>query len=588
MKILDELPEHLKKYIVTQDPQNYSYKEKAVWRLILNQLTRYLKIHAHEFYCEGMEKTGLSAEEIPDIQKLSLRLQKFGWNACPVSGFIPPAAFMELQAYAILPIASDLRSLDHLLYTPAPDIVHEAAGHAPFLAHPEYAQYLQTYAQVAKNALINKSDLEVYQAIRILSDLKEHPDSSAAEIAEAEKNLRTVSNCISEISEATYLSRMNWWTAEYGLIGDLNNPKIYGAGLLSSVGESKHCLSNKVKKLELNMDCIQYGYDITEQQPQLFVTPSFKYLSAVLDELAAQMAYRQGGLVSLKKLIASKTVNTVSLNSGLQISGVLDSFKGENNILFLKFSGKCQLAFAGEQIMGQGIADHPQGFSSPIGLLKNNDRCLSDFQTADWQKLGIEISDQKSTQDFYPIKEQTLQFEFRSGIILKGTPFRIYKKGGKNILMTFKNAEMKLADEILFQPDWGLFDLALGSEVSSVSGGPADRLLFGGSDDFPNLKVKPKEPIKKDSPQFELDQFYKEVRKLRTDLKANPETQSAAIDKISQKFLKQFPTEWLLGLEIYELIKKSKTKNFEKDILGKLKSADPEMNNLIQDSLKNI
>ena len=68
------------------------------------------------------------------------------------------------------------------------------------------------------------------------------------------------------------LSRMNWWTVEYGLIGNIKNPKIYGAGLLSSVSESENCLNNKIKKIPFDLDCINYAYDITEQQPQLFVT----------------------------------------------------------------------------------------------------------------------------------------------------------------------------------------------------------------------------------------------------------------------------------------------------------------------------
>src|SRR5690606_26851802 len=146
----------------------------------------------------------------------------------------PPAIFMEMQARCILPIARDMRSIEHLLYTPAPDIVHEAAGHAPMVAHPEYSQYLKEYAQVAKNAIISSEDMAVYEAIRLLSDVKENPQSTAEEIKAAGNRLQAAVSHVSYVSEATQLSRMNWWTAEYGLIGTLENPKIYGAGLLSS------------------------------------------------------------------------------------------------------------------------------------------------------------------------------------------------------------------------------------------------------------------------------------------------------------------------------------------------------------------
>ena len=80
---------------------------------------------------------------------------------------------------------------------------------------------------------------------------------------------------------------MNWWTVEYGLIGDIKCPQIYGAGLLSSVSESQNCLSKEVKKIPFSLDCINTSYDITEPQPQLFVTPNFEKLSEVLDEIVS-------------------------------------------------------------------------------------------------------------------------------------------------------------------------------------------------------------------------------------------------------------------------------------------------------------
>src|SRR5690606_34246339 len=136
----------------------------------------------------------------------------------------------------------------------------------------------------------------------------------------AQKALESVSAQVSHVSEATELSRMNWWTAEYGLIGPLKNPKIFGAGILSSVGEARWCLSDKVKKIPLTVECTQQSYDITEPQPQLFVTPSFAHLGDVLHEFSKSMAYRKGGRHGMDRAIRAKTVNTAELNSGLQIS----------------------------------------------------------------------------------------------------------------------------------------------------------------------------------------------------------------------------------------------------------------------------
>ena len=155
---IEFLPPHLRKYVVEQHYEKYTPIDQAVWRYILRQLRAFLSVNAHECYLEGLDKTGIDVERIPNIDEVSAKLQKFGWRAYPVSGFIPPAAFMELQSLGVLPIASDMRTLEHLLYTPAPDIVHEAAGHAPILVHPEFAEYLRQYAQVAKKAIIRSEE----------------------------------------------------------------------------------------------------------------------------------------------------------------------------------------------------------------------------------------------------------------------------------------------------------------------------------------------------------------------------------------------------------------------------------------------
>ena len=182
---------------------------------------------------------------------------------------------MQFQAHSILPIASDMRTVKHMTYTPAPDIVHEAAGHSPMISDPDYAEYLKYYGEIARKSISSSEDYKLYVAIRTLSDIKEDPQSTQVDIKKSENNLKKAIEAISYISEAAYLSRINWWTVEYGLIGTKNNSKIYGAGLLSSVGESENCLNNKIKKIPFDLDCINYAYDITEQQPQLFVTKNY-------------------------------------------------------------------------------------------------------------------------------------------------------------------------------------------------------------------------------------------------------------------------------------------------------------------------
>lgn len=537
------LPDHLKKYIVDQNDQKYTPKEQAVWRYILRQLKNYLKDHAHESYLEGLEKTGVSAEEIPMIQDISKHLEKFGWRALPVSGFIPPAAFMELQSLCVLPIASEMRSIDHLKYTPAPDIVHEAAGHAPFLAHPEFAEYLKKYSMVAKKAIISKEDLDIYEAIRVLSDLKENPTSTPEQISLAEKHLSAVVEQNKTVSEAAELGRMNWWTAEYGLIGDIRQPKIFGAGLLSSVGESKAYLDAKVKKLPLTIDCLKYSYDITEQQPQLFVTPNFKHLETVLFEMADRMAYKVGGVYGLEKAKQSQTVNTVVLNSGVQVSGILSSYEHHNDsVEFIQFSSPTQICVDDIQLPDQGKDYHTAGFSSPIGKLRGISTCPSEMSNEQWETLGLQLG-------------QKLILNYENGFIIEGIYFGRTVRHNKTILLKLKDAMIKKGDKIYYKPEWGPFDLLLGSSVTSVFGGPADRIAYGQNDDFVVKKVATK---KQSEQEQKINKLYADVRHMRTKF----DFESAALPTLTSIFNKMQEldsTDWLIVLEIYELLVTHKT-----------------------------
>lgn len=132
-------------------------------------------------------------------------------------------------------------------YTPAPDIVHEAAGHAPILLDPTYAKYVKRFGQIGAKAFY-KEEHDAFEAVRTLTIVKESPTSTPDEVTAAENNVIEKQNLVSGLSEAEQISRLFWWTVEYGLIGDIDNPKIYGAGLLSSVGESKHLLNRRCRK----------------------------------------------------------------------------------------------------------------------------------------------------------------------------------------------------------------------------------------------------------------------------------------------------------------------------------------------------
>ena len=604
---MELLPNHLKKYVVEQNYDRYTPIDHAVWRFILRQLKIFLSTHAHQSYLAGLKKTGIEIERIPRISEISQKLQQFGWRAIPVSGFIPPAAFMELQSLGILPIASDMRSIEHLKYTPAPDIVHEAAGHAPLLVQPDFARYLRQYAEVAKKAIISHEDIALYEAIRVLSDCKENPHSTSEQVQEAEQNLSLVAKSVSHVSEASELGRMNWWTAEYGLIGSLDSPKILGAGLLSSVGESKTCLDPAVKKIPLSVECVKMAYDITEPQPQLFVARDFNHLTEVLDAQAARMAFRRGGRQSLDQIIKAKTVNTVQLDSGLQISGILKEYilsQGSsskpdhgNNALpcYLQFHGPSQISYKDKELPGHSRSHHSHGYGFPVGTIRGETKLLSTWNDHEWSKFGIRWQGEHlEAPTNVPLK---LQFE--SGVIVEGELISRVVRDSKTLLLTFRNCQVTFSEsnsrssdlsqspaasqtQVLFAPSWGPYDLAIGSAIPSVFGGPADRDAFDDFQDFAAPRVPAPKFTQK---QLSIHQLYQKVRDLR-----ERSGHLSELEALEGEALKLAPDDWLIHLELYEishkLFRDSALTPRLAEKLGQLAKQRGEINDLIQNGIR--
>ncbi|MEL6926087.1 MAG: aromatic amino acid hydroxylase, partial [Bacteroidota bacterium] len=363
--IIDRLPAKLKQYIKPQNYEHYSTLDQAVWRYVMRKNVNHLREVAHESYLEGLDKTGITIDRIPSMYGMNRILKDIGWAAVAVDGLIPSDAFMEFQAYNVLVIASDIRQLEHIEYTPTPDIIHESAGHAPILANEEYAEYLRRFGQIGSKAISSALDNEIYAAVRTLSILKENPSSTADAIRAAEENVETLQAQITTLSEMTQIRNLHWWTVEYGLIGSVDNYKQYGAGLLSSIGESKWCLSDKVKKIPYTIAAAQQNFDVTQPQPQLFVTPDFAHLNLVLEEFAERLSIRKGGSDGLKKLIESKSLGTIELSTGLQVSGVftrmIPAAHSRYDVGYFQTTGETVFANRDKQLTGHGRADHAYG-----------------------------------------------------------------------------------------------------------------------------------------------------------------------------------------------------------------------------------
>ena len=567
------LPRHLKQFIVDQQYEHYTPIDHAVWRYVMRQNYAWLKDVAYYPYIPGLQKAGLSIEKIPNLQEMNDALAKIGWGAVTVDGFIPPAAFMEYQAYRVLVIAADIRQLKHIEYTPAPDIIHESAGHAPIIADKDYHEYLSYIGAIGAKAMYSAKDFELYEAIRALSILKEKPDANPAEIAVAEKLVYQNQDDIGEPSEMSLLSRLHWWTVEYGLIGTLDKHKIYGAGLLSSIGESASCMLPEVKKLPYTIEAINYTFDITRAQPQLFVTPTFQNLIDVLEEFANTMSFRKGGFYGITKAIESKNTCTAVYSSGLQVSGTFTaSMNNGDNITFLKTTGPTALSFKNKQLSGHGKDYHKDGFSSPAGKLKGYGKPLEDFTSDELTTAGIVVG-----------KKTLLTFE--SNITVDGEVDNILTNDGKIQLITFKNCTVKDASgKTIFDPEWGVYDMAVGEKITSVYCGAADKDAFE--------EIVYKSGTNTYHPEYDerltaLHELYKQVRDIRQNGAGYND-----LGNIWQQLQLNHGDDWLCAMEVLEILELTENKQHLADeiqtFLNNKAQKEPELKKLITDGLNLI
>jgi phenylalanine-4-hydroxylase len=511
-RALKRLPPHLRRFAVDQAYAEYTPRDHAVWRHILRRLVRHLADRAHPSYLAGLEAVGIGTERIPSLDGMNARLERLGWSAVCVRGFIPPAAFTELQSLRVLAIAADVRTHEHVEYTPAPDIVHESAGHAPILADPEFAAYLEKAGQLGFRAIASAEDGEVYEAIRHLSVVKEDPEATPEEVRQAERRLAQANAARTQASEATRASRLYWWTAEYGLVGSLERPRIYGAGLLSSIGESNHCLSEAVERVPLSLACVEQDYDITSMQPRLFVARDFAELSELAGRLASSLSWKRGGDHGLGVARAARTVNHLALPGGLEVSGVVYE------------------AFAGSRPVSPELETAAAVVGGP-SLLSRNGRAIE----GPWSLPALVVFGTLRLP-----REGRFRAELESGLSLSGRAL-----GGREV------AELRgrVGSREIPIPPRAL--VVAGAALPSVSGGPADPGAWDSRFGRPAAEGDGEalaRARKAAALPEGLARLYDEVRRMRERGEVDGERLAAIAAG-----LPAYPDDWLLREEIREL-----------------------------------
>lgn len=220
-----------------QPVDRYSAADHATWATLFERQGALLRGRACDEFLAGLEGLGIAARGIPDFAQLSDVLERTtGWRIVAVDGLVPDLVFFRHLANRRFPATWWIRRPEQLDYLQEPDVFHDIYGHVPLLMNPVFADYMQAYGAGGLKA--------------------------------------------AGLGALTNLARLYWYTVEFGLIATSAGLRIYGSGILSSKGESIHCLeSPEPNRLPFDLlRVMQTDYRIDTYQPTYFVISSFQQL----------------------------------------------------------------------------------------------------------------------------------------------------------------------------------------------------------------------------------------------------------------------------------------------------------------------
>lgn len=225
--------------VVEQPWSRYSTTDHAVWSVLFDRQQKLLVGRASEEFLRNQQAMGMEPDRIPKFDDLNRALRAAtGWELIGVEGLLPELTFFEHLANRRFPVTWWIRKPEQLDYLAEPDLFHDLFGHVPLLMNPVFADYMQAYG---------------------LGGVKAHGISQDALV---------------------HLTRLYWYTVEFGLIKEADGLRIYGAGILSSKGESIHCLeSSAPNRMGFDLERImRTRYRIDTFQKTYFVIDSYEQL----------------------------------------------------------------------------------------------------------------------------------------------------------------------------------------------------------------------------------------------------------------------------------------------------------------------
>ena len=226
-------------YILDQNWSAYTAEDHGTWNILYNRQRDVLRGRACNEFIDNLDRLGIDDTKIPDFREMSKTLKSLtGWEVVAVPGLIPDLPFFKLLSERKFPAGNFIRTRAQLDYIEEPDVFHDVFGHVPLLAHPVFADYLEAYGKGGMRA----------------------------------HDFGTIKN----------LARLYWYTVEFGLLNTPEGLRIYGAGILSSSGESVFSLeSPSPNRIGFDlMRVMQTAYRVDDFQPGYFVIDSFDQLFA--------------------------------------------------------------------------------------------------------------------------------------------------------------------------------------------------------------------------------------------------------------------------------------------------------------------
>ena len=218
----------------------YTPQEHQVWSTIWKALQPAHQLHSCAEYRECLKKLNFPPDRIPQLREVNEKVKAIsGFRLEPVAGLVQPRVFLENLADGVFLCTQYIRHHSTPLYTPEPDVVHEIIGHGVTLASPRLAELNRLFGEAVK---------------------------------------RTTSSVALE-----KLSRVYWFTIEFGVLRENGSVKAYGTGLLSSAGELEEMHEAELRPLDLNAAANE-KYDPTHFQPILFCADSFDDMHRTLQE----------------------------------------------------------------------------------------------------------------------------------------------------------------------------------------------------------------------------------------------------------------------------------------------------------------